>query len=70
MTCRCDLGQMRGRACHCRTCCLTFTGPTAFDQHIVHGTHQEPSARGLVPVRPGVWGSARRNEWARRLEAS
>jgi hypothetical protein len=54
--CRCDM-HGRGKACHCRRCCLTFSGPTAFDHHIKGGQHWAPSERGLAEVRPGVWGS-------------
>jgi hypothetical protein len=55
MSCACDMNG-RGNACHCRACCLTFSGLTAFDHHILHGEHQPPAARGLAQVRPGVWG--------------
>lgn len=55
MTCTCDMNG-RGNACHCRGCCLSFSGPSAFDRHIVSGRHQPPAARGLAEVRPGVWG--------------
>ena len=64
MSCICDM-HGRGKACHCRACCLTFSGVTAFDQHIVRGVHVQPQERGLTLVRPGVWGwpdSGRRNE--------
>jgi hypothetical protein len=54
--CHCDLGKMRGKACHCRACCLTFTGPSAFDHHIVRGVHALPGLRGLIRVRPEAWG--------------
>jgi hypothetical protein len=56
---------MRGNACHCRTCCMTFSGISAFDQHIVRGVHQAPQMRGLVITRREVWGwpdSGRRNK--------
>jgi hypothetical protein len=55
MNCQCDM-HGRGKACHCRRCCLTFSGPWAFDRHIMRGEHQIPYTRGLVPVRPEVWG--------------
>lgn len=61
--CSCDLGRMRGKACHCRACCVTFSSPSAFDHHIMRGVHQKPQDRGLLQIRPGIWGrplSARR----------
>ena len=56
MMCSCDLGGMRGKACHCRTCCLTFGSPSAFDRHLRGGGHRTPQASGLVEVRSGIWG--------------
>ena len=55
MSCTCDMNG-QGARCHCRRCCLTFTGISAFDQHQVSGACREPAGRGLVLTRPGVWG--------------
>lgn len=74
MTCSHDWSS---RLPHCRKCCLTFTGITAFDKHILFGEHCPPSERGLVEVRPGIYGApsteagerywqARRQEHAER----
>lgn len=59
MACKCDM-HGRGKAAHCRSCCVTFSGPWAFDQHIrlsEAGAHRSPEASGLVEVRAGVWGA-------------
>ena len=54
MGCACD---MHGRGgFHCRVCCLTFSSVSAFDHHMRGDGHQEPQERGLVLVRPEVWG--------------
>jgi hypothetical protein len=55
VSCLCDMNG-RGKASHCRSCCLTFSGPWAFDRHIVRGQHEAPDRRGLVEVRTDVWG--------------
>lgn len=55
MTCKCDMNG-RGAACHCRACCLTFSSVSAFDHHIVYSQHCDPKERGMVQVRPDVWG--------------
>jgi hypothetical protein len=59
MTCQCDMAP-GGKACHCRACCLTFSGPAAFDKHLLgwqrSGRHRAPQEAGLTEVRPGVWG--------------
>ena len=55
MNCACDMHE-RGKACHCRACCLTFSGPWAFDRHLRGGNHVAPGLVGLTEVRPGVWG--------------
>lgn len=57
-----------GKAAHCRACCVTFSGITAFDQHITQAGHRSPGAAGLVQVRPGVWGRPA-GEWSTRREA-
>lgn len=67
MSCLCDMNG-RGKASHCRACCLTFSGPWAFDQHITQAAHRRPEDSGLVQVRAGVWGRAS-GEWAERREA-
>jgi hypothetical protein len=72
MACECDMGG-RGKACHCRACCLTFSGVSAFDRHIVGGVHVAPAGRGLVLVRADVWGwpdSGRRIELPRQAGPS
>jgi hypothetical protein len=66
--CTCSM-HGRGKACHCRRCCLTFSGPTAFDHHIVRGLHVEPAKRGLVCIRADVWGWPGRIELPQRLGA-
>ena len=56
MTCTCDMNG-RGKACHCRQCCLTFSGPWAFTRHVtVRGEHRLPWTVGLAETRPGIWG--------------
>jgi hypothetical protein len=55
MSCNCDMHGRKGLM-HCRACCLTFSGITAFDMHLVRSGHRAPQESGLVLVRPGVWG--------------
>jgi hypothetical protein len=59
MSCTCDM-HGRGKACHCRACCLTFSSPGSFDRHILRGGHRRPEDSGLVLLRPGVWGGPQR----------
>jgi len=71
MNCQCDM-HGRGSACHCRTCCLTFTGLSAFDRHLrLRPPHKDPVSVGLVQNSKGQWGrpanlSARRFFEAKR----
>lgn len=67
MNCTCDMDG-RGKACHCRRCCLTFSSLSAFDSHVVRGEHVPPRTRGLAEVRPGVWGKPSTDD--RRLHLS
>jgi len=47
---------MHGRGgMHCRACCVTFNGITAFDAHWADG-HRDPVAVGLVLHSCGRWG--------------
>lgn len=56
MTCQCDMPPY-GKACHCRTCCLTFTGPWAFDKHLrLRAPHAEPWTIGMQQNVRGHWG--------------
>ena len=54
MACTCDMNGRGGM--HCRGCCLTLTGLTAFDKHQRGGVCADPADCGLVESRPGVWG--------------
>ena len=53
---------------HCRRCCSTFTGVTAFDKHWAGG-HKSPADAGLTEVRPGVWGLPQTERGRVRLAA-
>ena len=53
--CTCDMHMKPGY--HCRRCCLTFGGLTAFDRHldVKGGGHKHPLSVGLVNSTRGLW---------------
>jgi hypothetical protein len=66
MSCLCDMHERAGM--HCRACCRTFSGITAFDRHWQRG-HHDPADIGLVQQSSGRWGFPIDDAARERLQA-
>jgi hypothetical protein len=65
--CTCSAADFPGNA-HCTVCCVSFSGETAFREHLVvhRGVvryHLTPTEAGLEQKKSGVWGLPGGVQW-------